>query len=438
MRLWIICLLAVCLVAPATGCKTFQGPSRLADKSAGTRSGGGGSSSRNSGGGSGSRDSGGSGSRDNLREGEVLDPLGARDSQRLLLDDLAPGQFGTTWKARVGSPAGESAARQYYSQGQQSYSQGTAALEADSSGTAHQQYFIDAANSFRLAGAAYPNSTIEEDAAYFEGESYFFADRYVQANRAFEKLIAHYSGTRHLDNAEQRRYAIAVYWLQIADNTKLPALSDAKRPKTNVAGEARRVLHRIRIDDPTGKLADDATLALGKAFMQAQRYYEAADTFEDLRKNYPGTKHRFEAHMLELQCRLEGYQGKSYDDTPLRKADDLMKSIVKQFPKESAEHLPYLESQATAIQNQLADRDYSMATYFEGRGENLAAKIYYQEIADRFEHTTLAATVEKQMEKISKLPPRPPQHAKWLIDMFPDPNREKPVIVAGNNEGVFR
>ena len=138
------------------------------------------------------------------------------------------------------------------------------------------------------------------------------------------------------------------------------------------------MLHRIRIDDPTGKLADDATLALGKAFMQSERYYEAADTFEDLRQNYPGSEHRFAAHMLELECRLKGYQGDGYDDTPLRKADDLMKAIVKQFPKESAGQLPYLEAQASAIQKQLAQRDISMANYFEGRGENLAAKIYYE------------------------------------------------------------
>jgi len=379
MRLWIIYLFAVCLLVPATGCTTLQGPFGLGQKN--------------------SKQERGSGTRalsrrDTLEQDDVLDPLGSRDSRRLLLDDLAPSQFSTTWKARTGRAEGETAAQQYYNQGQQFYNQGSAALTANPNGSAHQASFVEAANRFRLASSAYPNSTLEG-------------------------------------------YAIAVYWLQLAEKSKAPTLTDAKRPKSNLAGEARRVLHRIRIDDPTGKLADDATLALGKAFMQSDRYYEAADTFEDLRRNYPGSTHRFDAHMLELQCRLEGYQGKSYDDTPLRKADDLMKAIVKQFPKESAEHLPYLEAQASAIQNQLAERDYGMATYFEGRGENLAAKIYYEEVAERYKDTQLAAKVEQQMEKISKLPPRPSQHAKWLIDMFPDPEREKPVIVAGN-QPTFR
>ena len=419
MRSWIICLLAACLLVPSTGCQAFKFP-LTKDKDKGARK------------------LGTFGRRDNLEQDDVLDPLGSRDSHRLLLDDLSPSQFSTTMKLRMNGESGEAVAQQYYNQAEQFYNQGTAALSQNPAGSGHQQYFVEAANNFRLASAAYPDSTLQEDAIYFEGESYFFADRYVQSNRAFEKLISYYSGTRHLDQAEQRRYAMAVYWLQLAENSKAPAFSDPKRPKTNVAGEARRVLHRIRIDDPTGKLADDATLALGKAFMQAHRFYEAADTFEDLRTNYPGSKHQFDAHMLELQCRLEGYQGKSYDDTPLRKADELMKTIVKRFPKKSEAQVAYLETQATTIQNQLAERDFSMATYFEGRGENAAAKIYYEEVADRYQNTKLAETVNQQIAKVSDLPPKPPQHAKWLIDMFPDPEKQKPVIIAGNNESIFR
>ena len=43
---------------------------------------------------------------------------------------------------------------------------------------------------------------------------------------------------------------------------------DAKRPKMNLANEGRRVLNRIRIDDPTGQFADDAAFALGKSFLK--------------------------------------------------------------------------------------------------------------------------------------------------------------------------
>ena len=417
MRSLLIGLILISLLPLGTGCRTLQLPSMGGKKAKSLF----GSDKKKNG----------------LTQDEALDPLGRRDSNRLLLDDLSPSQFSTTWKARM-TGRDQAAAERNYQEAQTLYNQAISMLDSNPNGDEHQALFVDAANKFRLAAAAWPDSTIEEDATYFEGEAYFFADRYVQSNRAFEKLVASYSGTRHLDLAEQRRYAIAVYWLQVAENSKTPSFTDPKRPKANLAGEARRVLHRIRIDDPTGKLADDATLALGKAFMQAKRYYEAADTLEDLRRNYPGSKHQFDAHMLELECRLNGYQGKSYDDTPLRKADELMKQIVRQFPKQSAAQIEYLEKQASLIQNQIAERDYSMGQYFENRGENIAAKIYYEKVARQFGNTKLGETVEQQIADVSKKPPRPEQHGKWLINLFPNPEAEKPAIIAGDNETFFR
>ena len=368
---------------------------------------------------------------------EILDPLGARDSNRLLLDDLSPSQFATTLKTRTSGPD-QAAAERYYAQGQQQYNQGIAQLDAEPTGEAHKETFAQAANSFRLAAASWPDSQIEEDSNYFEGEAYFFADRYVQSNRAFEKLVANYSGSKYLDLAQNRRYAIAIYWLQLSENGAAISFNDSKRPTMKLAAEARRVLHRIRIDDPTGKLADDATIALGQAFMQAQSYYEAADTFEDLRRNYPGSKHQFKAHMLELQARLEGYQGPSYDGTPLKKADEILTTIVKQFPKQAEEELPYIKKQATLIRNQIAERDYRTGQYFESRGENLAAKMSYDKVAKQFQDTELAKTIQQRIAEVAKKPPKPEQHAQWLVDLFPNPADEKPVILAGNNESNLK
>ncbi|MEL7496349.1 MAG: outer membrane protein assembly factor BamD [Planctomycetota bacterium] len=375
---------------------------------------------------------------DQVDSDELLDPLGARDANRMLLDDFAPDQIATTLKVRTRGGRDETKAQQHYQRGQQRYQEAISILESRPEEKEHVEIFVDAANDFRMASAYWPDSAVDEDALYFEGESYFFADRYVQSNRAFEKLVARYPGSKHLDLAENRRYAIAIYWLQLAETGSGLALNDPKRPKTGLKKEARRVLHRIRIDDPTGKLADDATLTLGKAFMRDKRYYEAADTLEDLRKNYPGSKHQFDAHMLELEARLMSYQGQSYDDTPLRKADEILKSIIRMYPKKSKENLEYLEQQSAAIQNQLADRDLALAQYFENRGENRAAKFHYELIAERFEGSEIETSIRERIAEVEKKPPSPEQHAQWLVNLFPDPEKAKPVIMAGNNEPIFR
>lgn len=378
--------------------------------------------------------------RQNELADAALDPLGQRDGNRLLLDDLRPDQIGTTLKVRTGFTVSEASAKEAFASATQSYEQASAKKRADPDGDSWQPMFVDAANQYRLAAASWPDSTLEEKAIFFEGESYFFADRYVQANRAFEKLIAQYKGSAYLDRAEKLRFVISKYWLELSENGAAVALSDPKRPKFNLAGEARRVLHNIRLDDPTGKLSDDATFELGNAFLKAERYYEAADTYEDLRRNYPGSRYLFSAHMLELEARLKSYQGPSYDATPLEKADKLLKQIVTQFRSESSEssNREVLEQQAALITNQMAQRIHSLGEYHERRGENRAAQLCYKEVEEKYPNSIYGDVVKEEIENLSDLPAIPEQHAKWLVDMFPDPEADKPVITAGDNESIFR
>lgn len=369
---------------------------------------------------------------------EALDPLGRRDGNRLLLDDLSPSQIATTLKIRSGTGINKEAANSAFSSATQLYERANAEKQRGGESGSWQTTFVEAANQYRIAAAKWPDSAMEEQATFYEGESYFFADRYVQANRAFEKLIAQYSGSSFLDRAEERRYVISKYWLELSESGPMLALNDPKRPRFNVAGEARRVLHNIRLDDPTGKLSDDATFELANAFLKSGRYYEAADTYEDLRRNYPGSKYLFDSHMLELESRLKSYNGPSYDATPLEKSEQLIKTIVRQFPKESQENVEVLEQQAALVNNQLAQRGFELGRYHERRGENRAAQLCYSAVAEKFPDTIYSSSIDEKIERVASLPAVPSQHAEWLVNMFPDPEADKPVIAAGDNESFFR
>lgn len=359
-----------------------------------------------------------------------VDPLGERGFNRLLFDDLSPGNLTTTVKVRTTYKEDRASAEAAYETGQQIYNDALAKLDAQPDGNEHVELFREAANQFRLASGKFPDSQLEHDALYFEGESYFFANNYVQANRAFENLISRYAGTRYLDKAESRRFAIAEYWLKLSETAAPIKFNDPSRPSKGIEKEAQRIFHRIRLDDPTGKLADDATLALANAYFKAENWLDAADTYEDLRRNYPGSQHQFHAHMFELKARLNSYQGKSYDDDPLKKADKLLKQIVRQFPQQARDEKEYLAKEAGMIRHLLAERDFGMAKYFENQGENLAAKYYYQQVATNYSDTEFGNMVPEKIERIVDLPAKPKQHAQWLVDLFPDEEQNKPVIAS--------
>lgn len=358
------------------------------------------------------------------------DPLGQRSYNRLLVDDLSPGNLATTFQVRTTYKEDPAAAEAAYQEGKSFYHQAIETLEANPEGTGHIDIFLSAANKFRLAAGTYPDSQLEQDSLYFEGRSFFFANKYVQANRAYENLIARYAGSRYLDNAEAHRFAIAEYWLQLAKVGPAIKLNDPSRPKTGLAKEARRIFHRIRLDDPTGKLADDATLALANAYFQAGNWLDAADTYEDLRRNYPGSQHQFHAHMFELKARLNSYQGRSYDDAPLVKADKLLKQMVQQFPNEARKEDEYLSKEAGMIRHLLAEREWGMAEYFSNLGENQAAQYYYEQVAANFSDTQFGEQVGAELNRVKELPAKPKQQAEWLVNMFPEREEAKPVVAS--------
>ena len=373
---------------------------------------------------------------DQVDSDELLDPLGKRNTNRLVLADFAPSQIGTTLAAQKRGN-NEEKANAAFQKGNQLYQQALAKMDANPTSTSHRKEFVDAAGQFRIAAANWSDSALEQDALFFEGESFFFADHYVQANRAFEGLISRYSGTRYLDKAEARRFAIAQYWLEKArdSNRWTPniAFNDPSRPTMNMKGEAKRILHRIRVDDPTGKLADDATMALGNAYFENGDYYDAASTYEDLRTNYPSSKHAFHATLFELKSRMQSYQGESYDAEPLEKADELLKTLVTRFPKESSEEEEYLRQEAGAVRNLLAQRGYTLGEYYERRGENRAAQMLYQQVAKEYDDTNFSDPVQERLAQLKGKPAEPEQYAKWLVDAFSEAD-EGPIASAAQSQ----
>ena len=382
------------------------------------------------------------GDKKSWRSSDPDDLAGLADRRpgRLISRDFNPKNFPTTVKVITAWGENQQVAQTAYDRGMEIYEHAIELREEEQFAAAANE-FHRAANKFREACAAWPDSALEQDALFMQGEAFFFADQYVLANRAYESLAVQYSGTSYMDHVNARRFMIAQFWLEAKDAGGVKPwinMTDKMLPTSNLAGEARRIFHRIRLDDPTGKLADDATVALGKAFFKAERWTEAADAFEDLRKSYPGSKFQFDAHMLELNARLASYAGPEYDSTPLQQADDLMQAIVRQFPNEIQQNKTHFEAQASRVQNLLAAHDFQTAKFYEGRGENLAASLYYDAIAKRFSSTPVAEDATERVAELKDKPPEPVQRVGWFVELFPEPRASKPLIATGSGGTVFK
>lgn len=345
--------------------------------------------------------------------------------------DFAPGKLGATFKRLVGRGPSQQEAESLYQAGHAEYTAALQLLEQRAVDQARPQLF-GAAEYFSEAAERWPESTLEQNALYYAGEAYFFADYYSKSNHHFELLLKHHPNSRYLDQVQQRRFAIAQYWLDEYNKTRpgwyVVNITDTSRPRNDLFGHAMKVFDRIRLDDPTGKLADDATLALANAYFAEGKYFKADEYYTDLRKTFPSSEHQFTAHFVGLKAKLLIYEGPDYGGTVLNDADKLVETLRRQFPVEAEKERGFLNRAYAETRYKKAEREYQTAQYFDQKAEYGAAKQYFSVVLKEYGDTPFAETARIRVAELGGLPDVPPQRFEWLVDVFPREDNSRPLI----------
>ncbi len=345
------------------------------------------------------------------------------DPNRGVLTKLADSMKATT-RESIGLGPNEQAAKEMFDEATNIYESAKLMQGRE----AHDAY-DKAARMFNRAASRWPNSSVEEDAKFFKAESHYFANRYPKAEAVFAELLNKYQSTKYLDLISQRRFEIAKYWLDHQTEVRqewsiAPNFTSRERPTFDKFGNAIKILEQIRLDDPTGEFADDATMLAATACFQAGKIFRADELFADLRRSFPSSTHQYNAHLLGLKCKIKLYQGPSYDAGPLNDAGKLVDQMKRVFPKESAEDAEFLTAAYKEVRMNKAIRDYRMAEYRERRDENRAAKIQYERVANEYRDTSLSVKAESQLSKLKGQPDLPPKRLAWLEKAFPSEGKQ--------------
>lgn len=362
---------------------------------------------------------------------------GQSDEPDGLLGSLNPKYAYQKAKNAVGLGPNEEVAREAFKQAEQVFIDATSAQGND-----RKKRFREAADLYDEAADRWPDSSLEENSLFMKGESLFFADRYPASAEAFELLVKKYPNTKHIDTVDQRRFAMGRYWIQHQEANPdwpiTPNVTSKDRPTFDKFGHGVRVLDKIRFDDPTGKLADDATMAAAVAHFRAGNYHRADDLFDDLRRSFPNSEHQFQAHLLGLKCKLKTFQGPQYSQLPMEEAEGILKQIFRQFPQEAETEREFLNNAWKEVRMNRAIHDWEMAKYYDQRKEFAAARRYYDKVRRDFSDTSLATEANDRLAEIGDRPAKPDQPLPWLAELFPTPEREKPLVARNPLNAIQR
>ncbi len=306
---------------------------------------------------------------------------------------------------------------------------------AAAEGHFRRQEYKKAAELFDEAASRGRGSAIEQDALFFLGESQFFAAKYDAAIDTYGELIADFPNTKHLDKVIRRQFDIAQYWEKYhrhkPQNVLIPnnPFNDTL-PAWDTLGRALKAYENIRLNDPTGPLADDSIMATANSYFLRERYADADYYYELLRTEYPRSDHQYEAHILGLQCKLRKYQGPDYDDNPLREARKLVKRLNTQFAGElSQEERDRLTEVRARLNRELALRDFNMAKYYDEKSEYGSARFYYARVFNEYPQTELAVQSRDRYVEIKEEPDSPEEPLGWLVKHMPE-NRERKQVAS--------
>lgn len=350
------------------------------------------------------------------------------DDQKPLLDleNLSEANLRRNFKKLVGKGPDRSIARNLYSQGSDAYNEARELEDA-----AQTQKYLEAAQHFVDAADRWPDTSLEQDALYMAGDCYFFADRYVDANRQYELLVKKYPNSRYLDVVEARRFLIAKYWL--VANEKEPYytwfnFTDEERPWVDTRGNALRLYDKIKLDDPTGKLADDATIAAATERFVKGEFEKADEYYTDLITAYPDSEHQYNAHYFGLKAKLNSYRGSHYEGSSLDEGEKLVKQMRRQFPVQSRQDRDFLDKAFAEIRYKKAEREWEAGNFYDRRREYGGARVYYEVLVREYDDTPFAERAKRRLEETASEPEVPPQPLQSLVNLFPQSDPLKPIL----------
>lgn len=328
------------------------------------------------------------------------------------LSALAPSNVFKQVKAWAGYGPNEQVARAAYEEGHRLF---------------REQRYAEAGAEFKTAADRWPDTTLEEDALFWRAESLFFADRYPAAHDAYDTLLKKYEYSRHLDKAVARQFAIGRYWEQYQTAEPhwptTPNFLDKTRPLFDTWGHALKAYEHVRLNDPTGPLADDAVMASANAYFIRGRYEDASWNYDVLRKEYAKSEHQKNAHLLGLEAKQRVYQGPAYDGTPLKEAGEIADQTLLRFgPTLETDRDRVIEAKNRIVEMQ-AERDWAVGQYYEKNRYYGAARYYYSALIEAYPQTRHAEMARERLEQIRDYPAEPPDRLKWLTGLLGPTNR---------------
>ena len=265
-----------------------------------------------------------------------------------------------------------------------------AALEAF-----EKERYEEAINQFNMLGRYYPNSATAADAQFYIGLCNEKLKRYYGAFKAYEKVIEIYPSTERMDEVVKRQYNIGELFYEGQKREffgvhVIPAID-----------KAIDIFRSIIENAPYNQYADDAQYYLGLCYKKLNDYSAATIELEALIDNYPGSLLVGEAKYQLADCAYKLSLKPGYDVESTDRAIAEFKEVLVTEKEESL--VEKAKSAMLELEGRKAQSSYQIAQFYEKRKKYESAKIYYQEVIDKYPRTQWAVQAIERLRILENI-----------------------------------
>jgi outer membrane protein assembly factor BamD (BamD/ComL family) len=220
-------------------------------------------------------------------------------------------------------------------------------------------------------------------------------------------LFKKYPGTEYVDKIVAREFKIAQYWLSYEDPKAKPldwtSHFDGRQPLVDTGSFAVKALEHTRTHDPSGPLADDATLRMADHYHNAGDYESAAVFYDQLLTEYPKSEYRERAQRSTIDAKMKGYIGPEYDFTALEQARETIRKTTAEFPDRHVS-TDGLSHTLDLISDQEAEKEFTNGLYYIRARKPISAEYQFGLVMAKWPKSKWAAEARKEIAMVAKMP----------------------------------
>jgi len=252
--------------------------------------------------------------------------------------------------------------------------------------------FYDAIDWYENLVDDYPDSDFAPEAQFRIGICLEEEDELLNAFDAYQKLFDEYPGKGSLNEILNREYAIGEEFM---NNRKRLFLFFRIR---SGLGTAEDIFRAILKNATFSKVSTRAQYSLGFVLQMQGDYTDAILEYNQVLTNYPGTEVIPLALFNIGVCYYEEALSSDYDAGEVNKALQNFTRFIRRFPDNP--NRTEAEEKIRELIDQKAEKAYAIANYYNSPDSFTGARIYYQEVIDKYPESRYARMAEKKLAEL--------------------------------------